>query len=129
VYSSLFHLGRQRPPSCIGPYILLRIFLSNVFSKTVRTPDNIAVVREAIERSPHRSARRHSVSLGLSEASVRRILHKEHSSGVETSNSARSLSVVRILSILYYCIHIFQGFVYKLLFYCCVTLKHSCWVL
>ena len=32
VYSSLFHLGRQRPPSCIGPYILLRIFLSNVFS-------------------------------------------------------------------------------------------------
>jgi hypothetical protein len=22
VYSSLFHLGRQRPPSCIGPYIL-----------------------------------------------------------------------------------------------------------
>ena len=45
--------------------------------KTVRTPDNIAVVREAIERSPHRSARRHSVSLGLSEASVRRILHKD----------------------------------------------------
>ena len=29
--------------------------------KTVRTPENIAVVREAIERSPHRSARRHSV--------------------------------------------------------------------
>jgi len=35
------------------------------------------VVREAIERGPHRSARRHSVSLGLSEASVRRILHKD----------------------------------------------------
>jgi hypothetical protein len=34
-------------------------------------------VREAIERSPHRSARRHSLSLGLSEASVRRILHKD----------------------------------------------------
>jgi hypothetical protein len=45
--------------------------------KTVRTPKNIAVVREAIERSPHRYARRHSVSLGLSEASVRRILHKD----------------------------------------------------
>jgi len=45
--------------------------------KTVSTPDNIAVVREAMERSPHRSARRHSVSLGLSEASVRRILHKD----------------------------------------------------
>ena len=44
--------------------------------KTVRKPGNIAVVRETIERSPHRSAHRHSVSLGLSEASVRRILHK-----------------------------------------------------
>jgi len=30
--------------------------------KTVRTPENIAVVREAIKRSPHRSARRHSVT-------------------------------------------------------------------
>jgi transposase len=45
--------------------------------KTVRTPENIAVVREAIERSPHLSARRHSVSLRLSQASVRRILHKD----------------------------------------------------
>ena len=34
-------------------------------------------MREAIERSPRRSVRRHSVSLGLSEASVRRILHKD----------------------------------------------------
>jgi transposase len=38
--------------------------------KTVCTPENIAVVREAIERSPHRSARRHAVSLGMSEVSV-----------------------------------------------------------
>jgi hypothetical protein len=30
--------------------------------KTVRTPENIAVVREAIGQSPHRSARRHSVT-------------------------------------------------------------------
>ena len=44
---------------------------------TVRTLESTAVVREATERSPHRSARRHSVSLGLSEASVRRILHKD----------------------------------------------------
>jgi hypothetical protein len=29
--------------------------------KTVSTPENIAVVREAIERSPHHSARHHSV--------------------------------------------------------------------
>ena len=32
--------------------------------KTVCTPENIAVVIEAIERSPHLPARRHSVSLG-----------------------------------------------------------------
>jgi hypothetical protein len=34
-------------------------------------------VKEAIERRPHHSARHHSVSLGLSEASIRRILHKD----------------------------------------------------
>jgi len=45
--------------------------------KTVHTPKNIAVVREAIERSPHCSAHRHCVSLGLAEASVRPILHKD----------------------------------------------------
>jgi hypothetical protein len=33
--------------------------------KTVRTPENIAVVRGASGRSPHRSERRHSVSHGL----------------------------------------------------------------
>jgi len=58
--------------------------------KTVRTPENIAVVREAIEISPHRSARRHSVSLGLSEISCLQSSSTPHSSGVETSNSARS---------------------------------------
>jgi hypothetical protein len=45
--------------------------------KTVCTPENIAVVREAIERSPHFSAHRHSVSLGLCEASIRQILHED----------------------------------------------------
>jgi hypothetical protein len=30
--SSLFRLGRQHPPSCVGPYILHSIFLSNVLS-------------------------------------------------------------------------------------------------
>jgi len=58
--------------------------------KTVRTAENIAVVREAIERSPHRSARRHSVSLGLSEISSLQSSSTLHSSGVDTSNSARS---------------------------------------
>jgi transposase len=42
-----------------------------------RTRENIVVVREAIERSPHRSVCRQSVSLGLSEASVRQILQKD----------------------------------------------------
>jgi hypothetical protein len=32
LYSSLFHLGRQHPLSCVGPYIVRNIFLSNVFS-------------------------------------------------------------------------------------------------
>jgi hypothetical protein len=59
--------------------------------KRVRTPKNIAVVREAIEWSPHHSERRHSVSLGLSEASVQRILNKDQrecrTSSLEVSNS------------------------------------------
>jgi hypothetical protein len=38
--------------------------------KTVRKPDNIAVVREDIERILHCSAYLHFVSLGLSEVSV-----------------------------------------------------------
>jgi len=29
LYSSLFHLGRQHPPYCVGPYILRNIFLSH----------------------------------------------------------------------------------------------------
>ena len=45
--------------------------------KTVRTPENIALERVAVERNPHRSARRRPVSLGLSEASFRRILHED----------------------------------------------------
>jgi hypothetical protein len=44
---------------------------------TVSTPDNIAVLGETNDKSPHHSARRHPVSLGLSEASVRLILHKD----------------------------------------------------
>jgi len=33
--------------------------------KTVSTPENIAVVREVIERSPHHSARHHSVTQAI----------------------------------------------------------------
>jgi len=58
--------------------------------EAVSTPENIAVVREDIERSLHPSARRHSVSLGLSQVSSLQSSSTPHSSGVETSNSARS---------------------------------------
>ena len=43
---------------------------------TARTAENVERVREAIVRSPTRSAQRHAVELGMSERRVRRILHK-----------------------------------------------------
>jgi len=43
--------------------------------KTVRTPQNIDAATASFEQSPRRSALRHSKKLGLSESSVRRILH------------------------------------------------------
>ena len=44
--------------------------------ETARTPENVERVREAIVRSPTRSARRHAVELGMGESTVRRTLHK-----------------------------------------------------
>jgi len=43
--------------------------------KTVHTLQNIDAVRASFEQSPRRSAVRHSKKPGLSESSVRRILH------------------------------------------------------
>lgn len=43
--------------------------------KSVRTPENIAAVRTSIEQSPSRSARKHASALGISDRTVRRILH------------------------------------------------------
>ena len=43
--------------------------------KTVRTPRNIDAVRSSFEQSPRRSAVRHSKKPGLSESSIRHILH------------------------------------------------------
>ena len=43
---------------------------------TSRTPENVGRAREAIVRSPTRSARRHAVELGMSGSTARRILHK-----------------------------------------------------
>lgn len=45
--------------------------------RTVRTPENVILVRNAIEQSPRRSARRHAVALGMSSRSLRRILHED----------------------------------------------------
>jgi len=44
---------------------------------TARIPENVERVREAVVRSSTRSAWRHSVELGMSENTVRRILHKD----------------------------------------------------
>ncbi|XP_039295229.1 uncharacterized protein LOC120353885 [Nilaparvata lugens] len=43
--------------------------------KSIRTPENVQRVRTAFEQSPERSARRHSLALGISDRSLRRILH------------------------------------------------------
>lgn len=45
--------------------------------RTVRTPENVQLVRESIEQSPRRSARKHAVALGISDRSLRRILHED----------------------------------------------------
>lgn len=45
--------------------------------RTATTPENVARVRESVQQSPRRSALKHSAALGLSERSVRRILHRE----------------------------------------------------
>ena len=45
--------------------------------RSARTPDNVERVRDAILRSPRRSARRHALALRLKDSSVRRILHKD----------------------------------------------------
>lgn len=45
--------------------------------RTARTPENVDRVRQSILRSPRRSARKHAAALGLSDATVRRILHDD----------------------------------------------------
>jgi len=44
---------------------------------SVRTPENTVRIRQAIEQSPQRSARRHSQTLNLSTRIIRRILHND----------------------------------------------------
>ncbi|XP_011049237.1 PREDICTED: uncharacterized protein LOC105142985 [Acromyrmex echinatior] len=45
--------------------------------RPIRSPENIEAVRASILRSPQRSARKHASALGLSDRSMRRILHDD----------------------------------------------------
>ena len=45
--------------------------------RSVRTPENVQTVRASIEQSPRRSVRKHAAALGISDRSVRRMLHQE----------------------------------------------------
>jgi transposase len=44
---------------------------------SVRSPQNIQAVRQAIMQSPWRSAQKHAATMGMPERSVRRILHAD----------------------------------------------------
>ena len=45
--------------------------------RTVRTPGNVRRVAHAFQRSPQRSAHRHSIALHLAPRTVQRILHED----------------------------------------------------
>lgn len=43
--------------------------------KSVKTPENISAVKTWIEQSPLRSARKHFSALGISDRTIKQILH------------------------------------------------------
>jgi len=45
--------------------------------RTVRMPENVGAVTASIQQSPKRSARKHAMALGISNRSLRRILHAD----------------------------------------------------
>lgn len=59
---ALHHTGSTRRPRSHGR------------PKTVRTPENVALVEAAVQRSPRRSARKQALALNMSNRSLRRIL-------------------------------------------------------
>jgi len=63
--------------------------------KTVHTPQNVDAVRASFEQSPRRSAVRHSKKLGLSESSVKRILHLDLHCGYRKEISRIPVDVLR----------------------------------
>jgi len=46
-------------------------------ARTVRTPENVEAVRNAVEQSPRRSAVHYAQALRLSDTTVQRILHQD----------------------------------------------------
>ncbi|KAJ4430782.1 hypothetical protein ANN_19373 [Periplaneta americana] len=66
-WSSTFAELKQKPPGR---------------PRSVRSPQNIAIVRQAFVRSPQRSARKHAAALQLSDRSLRRILQQDLNPGL-----------------------------------------------
>jgi hypothetical protein len=61
--------------------------------KSVQTPENIECVRNAVNRSPRHSARKHASALALSRSSMSQILHSDlHYQGF-TSNKMEPLHI------------------------------------
>lgn len=45
--------------------------------RTIKVPENAAVVKTSVEQSPRRSARKHTAALQLSNHSIQKILHEK----------------------------------------------------
>jgi transposase len=52
--------------------------------RSVRSPQNVQAVRQAITQSPRRSDRKHAAAMGMLQRSVRRILHADLKSCILT---------------------------------------------
>jgi len=51
--------------------------------RNVRTPENVQQARASMEQSSRRSARKHAAALGISDRTVRRILHTSQNAPVQ----------------------------------------------
>ncbi|KAK9885723.1 hypothetical protein WA026_012492 [Henosepilachna vigintioctopunctata] len=49
----------------------------NGLQRTIRTPENIARVRQSVVRSPRRLARKHAAAMDISDTTVLRIIHED----------------------------------------------------
>jgi len=82
-----FRLGRRAP---VPDRKMILLWVSNMRAtgstlkqkppsrpRSIRSPENVQTVRASIEQSPRRSARKHAAALGISDRSVRRMLHQQ----------------------------------------------------